>query len=103
MSGSAETRRTGPDDDRLRSIIETLSAWMAELGVGWEMATAINLYASDLPPVGMANELARSFGEGSLHGVTWYPSLPPVQDLRFELDVRRVLPYQGCGLAQGKS
>lgn len=90
MSGSAETRRTGSDDDRLRSIVETLSAWMAELGVGWEMATAINLYASDLPAAGMANELARSFGEGSLHGIKWYPSLPPVQDLRFELDVRRV-------------
>jgi hypothetical protein len=90
MSGSAETRRTGPDDDKIRSIIEELSERMAELGVGWEMATAINLYASELPPAGMGEELARSFAEGSVHGVTWYPSLPPVQDLRFELDVRRV-------------
>lgn len=90
MSGSPETRRTGPDEDKLRSIIETLSERMAELGVDWEMATAINLYSAELPLAGMDEELARSFGEGSLHGVTWYPSLPPVQELRFELDVRRV-------------
>jgi hypothetical protein len=90
MSGSAETRQDGADTDKLRSIVETLSARMVELGAGWEMATAISLYCSELPPVAMGEELARSFAEGSLHGVTWYPSLPPVQGLRFELDVRRV-------------
>lgn len=90
MSGSPEIRRTGPDDDKIRSIIETLSERMAELGVSWEMSTAINLYSSELPLAGMEEELARSFGEASLHGVTWYPSLPPVQNLRFELDARRV-------------
>lgn len=90
MSGSPEVRPDGSDADKVLSIIETLAARMAELGVSWEMATAINFYSSQLPPAGLEAELGRSFGEASLHGVTWYPSLPPVQGLRFELDVRRV-------------
>ncbi|HLH29011.1 MAG TPA: hypothetical protein VKW77_08840, partial [Acidimicrobiales bacterium] len=39
LSGVAETRPEATPEDRLRSIVETLEARMAELGVGWESAT----------------------------------------------------------------
>lgn len=90
MSGSAETRRSGPDDDRIRSIIETLAERMAELGVEWGMATAINLYGAAVPSSELQAEMLRAFGDAALHGLTWYSSLPPVENLRFELDARRV-------------
>ena len=90
LSGSAETRRTGDDVDRLRSIIETLAARMAELGVAWELSTVIHLYGATPPPSGFEAEFVSAFGRAALHGVTWFPSLPPVEGLHFELDARRV-------------
>lgn len=90
MSGSAETRKDGSPDDRLRSIIETLSSRMAALDVSWEQSTAINLYGATQAPAAAEADLIRSLARAMLRGVTWIAALPPVQGVIFEMDSRRV-------------
>jgi hypothetical protein len=87
LSGATETRHDGSAADRLRSIVEALARPMAELGVTWEASTAINVYGASGAP---ADEVAAAFGLAALHGVTWFPSLPPLRDYEFEIDARGV-------------
>ena len=87
LSGATETRRGGSAADRLRSIIEELERRMIELGVSWEDATAVNVYAAVGAPV---DEVAGRFGSAALHGLTWVPSVPPIRDFEFEIDARGV-------------
>jgi hypothetical protein len=90
LSGATETRREGPDADKLRSIVDKLWERATRLGVRWEEATAISLYG----PTGAACDLdagaLASFGVAGLHGLTWFPSHPPVHGLQFEIDARGV-------------
>jgi len=87
LSGATETRRDGSAADRLRSIVEALARPMGELGVSWEASTAINVYGATGAP---ADEVASAFGIAALHGITWFPSLPPLRDIEFEIDARGV-------------
>jgi hypothetical protein len=87
LSGATETRHDGSPADRLRSIVEALARPMGELGVSWEASTAINVYGASGAP---ADEVAAAFGLAALHGITWFPSLPPLRDYEFEIDARGV-------------
>ena len=68
----------GQMEDRLRAF-----------GFGWKETTAAQVYSvRDFHPV-LADELVR---RGALRsGLTWHFARPPVQDLEFEMDCRRVL------------
>lgn len=87
LSGATETRRDGSRADRLRSIVEELEPRLAELGVAWADSTAINLYGASAAP---ADDVARAFGPAALHGISWFPSRPPIVDFEFEIDARGV-------------
>lgn len=87
LSGATESRTDGGDADRLRSIVEELGERMAELGVSWAETTAINVYGASGAP---ADEVAQAFGAAALHGLTWFPSRPPIDEFQFEIDARGV-------------
>jgi hypothetical protein len=87
LSGATETRRDGTPADRLRSIVSALATPMGELGVSWEAATAVNVYGATGAP---ADEVVAAFGAAALHGISWFPSLPPLRDFEFEIDARGV-------------
>lgn len=87
LSGATETRRDGTPGERLRSIVEELEGRMAELGVSWDDATAVNVYAAAGGP---AEDVVGSFGPAALHGISWFPSRPPIRDFDFEIDARGV-------------
>jgi len=87
LSGATETRRDGSPADRLRSIVDELGGRLAELGASWDAATAISVYGAAGAPV---DEVVEAFGPAGLHGVTWFPSLPPLRDFEFEIDARGV-------------
>jgi hypothetical protein len=86
LSGATETRGGSPSE-RLRSIVEELEGRMAELGVSWDDATAVNVYGATGAP---ADDIVGSFGSAALHGISWFPSRPPIRDLDFEIDARGV-------------
>ncbi len=87
LSGATETRSDGTTAERLSTIVDTLDEHLAELGATWGQATAITIYgeACDLD----AATLSR-FGEAALRGVRWYPSLPPIVGIGFEIDAHSV-------------
>lgn len=61
---------------------------LAEFGFGWQDTTASQVYTvHDFHPV-MAEELVRRGAARS--GLTWHFARPPVVDLEFEMDCRRV-------------
>ncbi|MFZ0215810.1 MAG: hypothetical protein WAM30_07675 [Candidatus Dormiibacterota bacterium] len=87
LSGATETRSDGTTAERLRSIVDVLDGQLVELGATWDQATAITVYgaACDLDGATLAR-----FGVAGLHGVRWYPSLPPVVGIGFEIDAHSV-------------
>ena len=72
----------------LDSMMRALSSRMADLGVSWEDATAIQLYGVDEVQGLLVERVLRSLGPAAVHGIHWFPSLPPIEGLRLEIDVR---------------
>jgi hypothetical protein len=87
LSGATETRRDGSDAEKLRSIVDELESRMAELGVSWADATAVSVYAG---ASGALDAVRDRFGTAGLHGLTWFPSHPPLVDFEFEIDAAGV-------------
>ena len=62
---------------------------LGAFGFGWKDTTAVQAYTvHDFHPV-MADELVRRGAARS--GLTWHFARPPVVDLEFEMDCRRVM------------
>ena len=81
-----------PDDlvSMLDSMMRALSTRMAELGVSWEEATTIQLYGVDEVQGLLVENVMRRLGPAAVHGIHWFPSLPPIEGLHLEIDVRSV-------------
>src|SRR5262249_2110609 len=87
LSGATETTREGSTGDRLQTIVVELERRMGELGVSWSDATDIPLYGA---PGTQVDAVLDAFGAGALHGLTWFPSRPPIDSADFEIDTRAV-------------
>jgi len=72
----------------LRNITEILAARAATLGCRLSDSTAVQIYAAGaLDPEAIA-DVATELGDAAIHGLRWFPSLPPIQGLKYEIDVR---------------
>jgi hypothetical protein len=73
---------------KARWVLGEMEARMDALGHGWQHATGTHLYTVyDVHPF-LAEEIV---GRGAAaRGLSWHYSRPPVADLDFEMDVRRV-------------
>jgi hypothetical protein len=87
LSGAPE-EEAGNATTMIDSIMRVLSARLDELGVSWHDATTIQLYGIDEIEVGVVDRLLKQVGDSAVHGVQWFPSLPPVEGLKLEVDVR---------------
>jgi hypothetical protein len=84
-------RDLSPDGmrDKVRFTVGQMESRMASFGFGWRDTTAVQAYTiRDFHPV-LADELVRRGAARS--GLTWHFARPPVIDLEFEMDCRRVL------------
>jgi len=72
----------------LDSIIRVLSVRLEEIGASWEDATAIQLYGVDDVQDLVVDKVLKMVGGAAIHGIHWFPSRPPVEGLRLEIDVR---------------
>jgi hypothetical protein len=84
-------RDLSPDGmkEKIRYVVGAMERRMGELGFGWEDATAAQTYTvHDFHPV-FAEELVRRGAARS--GLTWHFARPPVIDLEYEMDCRRVM------------
>jgi hypothetical protein len=73
---------------RLDSIMRVLSGRLDALGVSWEDATAIQMYGVDDFQHLVVEKVLKQTGGAAVHGIRWFPSLPPIEGLKLEIDVR---------------
>jgi hypothetical protein len=105
ISGSGEAREGGatysertvryrdlsPDGfkEKVGFVVDAMERRMGEFGFGWKDATAVQTYTvHDFHPV-FADALVRRGAARS--GLTWHFARPPVIDLEYEMDCRRVM------------
>jgi hypothetical protein len=83
-------RDLGPDGlkEKVRYTVGSMESRLAAFGLGWKNTTAVQAYTvHDFHPV-VVDELVRC---GALRsGLTWHFARPPVVDLEYEMDCRRV-------------
>jgi hypothetical protein len=84
-------RDLSPDGlkDKVRFTVGAMEERLAAFGFGWKDTTDVQAYTiRDFHPV-MSDELVR---RGAVRrGLTWHFARPPVVDLEFEMDCRRVM------------
>lgn len=84
-------RETGPDAlrEKVRMTTSHMEKRMAEFGFGWKETTAVQAYSIRDFHHALPDELVR---HGALRsGLTWHFARPPVVDLEYEMDCRRVI------------
>ena len=75
--------------EKVEFVAGAMEQRMGQLGFGWKDATAVQTYTvHDFHPV-FADALVRRGAARS--GLTWHFARPPVIDLEYEMDCRRVL------------
>jgi hypothetical protein len=83
-------REVGPEAirDKARATVAAMEARLAAFGSSWTGTTAAQVYTvQDFHPA-VADELVKRGAARS--GLTWHFARPPVIDLEFEMDCRRV-------------
>src|SRR5438309_4172370 len=84
-------RDRSPDGikEKVRFTTRAMESRMAAFGFGWKETTAVQAYTvHDFHPV-MTDELVRR--GATRPGLTWHFARPPVIDLEYEMDCRRVM------------
>jgi hypothetical protein len=84
-------RDLSPDGlkEKIRYVVGAMERRMGEFGFGWTDATAAQTYTVHDFHAVLAEELV---GRGAARsGLTWHFARPPVIDLEYEMDCRRVL------------
>jgi hypothetical protein len=84
-------RDLSPDGlaEKVRYVVGVMEKRMAEFGHGWQDATAAQTYTvHDFHPV-FAEALVKRGAARA--GLTWHFARPPVIDLEYEMDCRRVM------------
>ena len=83
---------TSPDAmrEKARRVMEIMQERLRGLGGSWDRVNTINVYAAQSIHGVVENEILKLAGPAAIHGVHWYPSLPPIQGLEFEVDMRGV-------------
>ena len=74
--------------DKVRHVVGAMESRMGAFGFGWKDATAAQVYTiRDYHHV-VADDLVKRGAARS--GLTWHFARPPVVDLEYEMDCRRV-------------
>jgi hypothetical protein len=84
-------RETGADAfrDKARATVGAMEERLATFGHGWKDTTGTQIYTVQDFHAVVADELVRRGAARS--GMTWHFARPPVVDLEFEMDCRRVM------------
>jgi hypothetical protein len=87
LSGAPE-EVSGDAGTMLESIMRVLSLRLEEIGASWSDATAIQLYGVEDFQAAVVDRVLSRTGQAAVHGIRWFPSLPPIVGLKLEIDVR---------------
>jgi len=87
LSGAPELV-SGEAGAMLESIMGVLTPRLDEMGASWGEATAIQLYGVEDVQAELVERVLIRTGHAAVHGIHWFPSLPPIVGLKLEIDVR---------------
>lgn len=74
---------------KARFVMDLMEARLHGLGVDWPQVGTVNVYtAHSLTPLLPEIVLGR-IGSASIHGATWHFSRPPIEEIEYEMDLRR--------------
>ena len=76
--------------EKARFVMTIMQERLRALGGTWERVVAIDVYAVQPIDEIVRHEILPQAVPAAIHGVRWFPSLPPVQGLEFEMDLRGV-------------
>ena len=71
-------------------VMRLMRARAAGLGVALADVTAIDLYTLHSPAPFLAQMILDPLGPAAIHGAHWHYSLPPIEGLEFEMDMRGI-------------
>ena len=75
---------------RIEQVCQEMEDRMTAIGVGWNDCSVIDVYCAE-DWFGQAGDtLINRIGTSISVGLHWYVAHPPIEGLRFEMDVRRV-------------
>lgn len=98
LSQSAIVRPNETTDNALREkatiVMQALQARLEGLQVGWDSATAIDVYTVHPLQPFLAETVLNHVGKAAVHGVHWHFGHPPIEGLEFEMDLRGVWQEQ---------
>lgn len=81
-------------EDALREkagyVMHVMEKRLAGLGRSWADVTAIDIYTAHSPASLIGPVVLEPAGASAIHGVRWFPSRPPIDELEYEMDVRGV-------------
>jgi hypothetical protein len=83
---------TSPDAirEKARFVMGVMQSRLRGLGADWPDVTAIDVYTPHPIEPFVRDTILRAVGTAAVHGVTWYPSHPPIAGLEYEMDLRGV-------------
>jgi len=87
VSGIPEEERSDPAT-MLDSIMDAILERMATLEVSWDDVTAIQIYGREITLAAIEDRVLKRAGRAAIQGIHWFPSLPPIDTLMLEIDVR---------------
>jgi hypothetical protein len=74
--------------EKAHFVMGLMEGRLRGLGVGWNDVTVSEIYTvHDIRPF-IEKELLQRLQEGGAHGLTWHYSLPPIESIEYEMDLR---------------
>jgi hypothetical protein len=94
LEAGAIVRRgeTGPEAiaEKARFVMGLMGARLRGLGGAWGMVTAVDLYTIHPVSPMLPEVVLGPIGSASDHGVRWFFSRPPIEEVEYEMDLRGV-------------
>ncbi|MEX0641771.1 MAG: hypothetical protein WD468_03675 [Pirellulales bacterium] len=73
---------------KARFVMDLIENRLHGLGVDWPSVSCVNVYtACSLTPI-VPEIVLSNIGAAAMHGVRWYYSRPPIEEIEYEMDVR---------------
>lgn len=77
--------------EKARFVMNLMGSRLSQLGTGWSAVTRMNVYTIHSMDRIVPELLEPQTGLASRHGLNWFYSRPPIEEIEYEMDVRSVI------------
>ena len=76
---------------KARFVMDLMESRLHGLGGDWKDVTCLDVYTVHNVEKVVPEIVLGRVGESAIHGVQWFPSRPPIEEIEFEMDLRGVV------------